>query len=198
MSGEGLRYPPIGDYGLIGDCHSVALVSRAGSIDWCCMPRLDSGSTFGRLLDWDAGGYCLIAPTDTEGEVTRSYLDGTMVLETIFRTSSGEARLLDCFTMHSGGASNPDRQLLRIVEGARGRVELTLAIVARFDYGGVKPWVRMHRPHLWSAMGGDDAILISSEADLELRGRHDLHASYALRGRRTPPPRHHLIPTRTT
>ena len=57
------RYPPIADYALIGDCHSTALMSRSGSIDWSCMPRFDTDSCFGRLLDWDKGGYCSIAPT---------------------------------------------------------------------------------------------------------------------------------------
>ena len=65
MRGDG-RYPAIADYALIGDCHSAALVSRAGSIDWCCMPRFDSGSVFGRLLDWDRGGYCSVTPIGTD------------------------------------------------------------------------------------------------------------------------------------
>jgi GH15 family glucan-1,4-alpha-glucosidase len=170
------RYPPIGDYAFIGDCHSGALVDRTGSIDWCCMPRIDDGSTFGRLLDWDHGGYCLIAPSDPDAELRRSYLADTMVLETSFRTNTGEARLLDCFTTHPGGATEPYRQLLRIVEGVRGHVELTVTVAARFDYGGVKPWIRMHRPHLWSAMGGADAIVITTAADLELHDRHNLRA----------------------
>ena len=51
-------YPPISDYAYIADCHSAALVSKSGSIDWCCMPRIDSGSCFGRILDWKNGGYC--------------------------------------------------------------------------------------------------------------------------------------------
>jgi len=57
-AGEEERYPPIDRYALIGDCHSVALVSTTGSIDWACLPRLDGGSCFGRLLDWDKGGSC--------------------------------------------------------------------------------------------------------------------------------------------
>jgi GH15 family glucan-1,4-alpha-glucosidase len=54
------RYPPIEDYAYISDCHSGALVSRGASIDWCCMPRIDQASMFGRLLDWDTGGFCAL------------------------------------------------------------------------------------------------------------------------------------------
>src|ERR1700760_3994136 len=55
-------YPPISDYALIGDCHTAALISRAGSVDWCCLPRFDSDSCFGRLLDWKQGGQFIITP----------------------------------------------------------------------------------------------------------------------------------------
>src|SRR5665811_1202322 len=92
-------YPPIPDYGLIGDCHSAALVSRQGSIDWCCMPRFDSPSIFGRLLDWQKGGHCSIMPTDRGFEVSRHYVDRTLVLETAFRTREGEVRLRDGMAM---------------------------------------------------------------------------------------------------
>jgi GH15 family glucan-1,4-alpha-glucosidase len=174
-------YPPIGDYAFIGDCHSGALVSRCGSIDWCCMPRLDDGSTFGRLLDWELGGHCHIGVAGGDREVTRSYVEDTMVLETTFRTASGEARLLDCFTVHTGGGVSPYRQLLRVVEGVRGRVDLELAVCARFDYGGLKPWIRMHRPQLWSAVGGNDAIVISTGIDLDVHDSHDLRGTTELR-----------------
>jgi len=162
---------------MIGDCHSAALVSRQGSIDWCCMPRMDDASTFGRILDWERGGSCLVAPEQPDAGVSRSYLPGTMVLETVFHTASGEARLLDCFTTHPGGRTAPDRLLLRVVEGVRGTVDIGVAVAARFDYGGVKPWIRMHRPRLWSAVGGSHAITVSAGLDLQVHDAHDLRGS---------------------
>ena len=81
-SGAPGRYPPIGDYAFLGDCHTGALVSSAGSVDWLCLPRLDSGSYFGRLLDQERGGWCAITPADPAPSSSRRYLDGTLVLET--------------------------------------------------------------------------------------------------------------------
>ena len=72
-------HPEISDYGLISDMHSCALISTEGSIDWCCFPRFDSGSVFGRLLDLDKGGYFKIAPRAPH-TVSRRYLPGTNVL----------------------------------------------------------------------------------------------------------------------
>jgi hypothetical protein len=72
-------YPPIADYGLIGDGHTAALVSRAGSIDWACLPHLHSASVFGRLLDRTLGGWCAISPNADGYQVTRRYLDRTLV-----------------------------------------------------------------------------------------------------------------------
>src|SRR5436189_6170004 len=88
-------YPPLSDYGLISDCHTAALVSRQGSIDWCCMPRFDSGSFFGRLLDWKRGGYCRIAPTGATETPSQRYEEGTLVLVTTFSTREGELRVRD-------------------------------------------------------------------------------------------------------
>src|SRR5207248_7436712 len=83
MSGPSEEAPPIGDYALVGDCHGAALISRAGSIDWCCLPRIDSESCFGRLLDWRAGGYCaiLIDGENPQAE-SQSYIEDSLVLET--------------------------------------------------------------------------------------------------------------------
>lgn len=169
-------YPPIGDYAFIADSNSAALVSRSGSIDWCCMERIDSGSCFGRLLDWENGGYCSIFPTDHSHTISRQYVDGTLVLETNVRTEGGEARLYDCFTLPAGKEAYSYRQLLRVVEGVRGYVELGLKVVPRFDYGDIEPWIRQEGVRLYSAIGGNDGLLISSDADIDLVGDHELAA----------------------
>src|SRR5919198_1307846 len=170
------RYPPIADYGLISDCHSAALVSRTGSIDWCCMPRLDAGSVFGRLLDWKAGGFYSIEPTAPEAEWFRTYLEDTMVLVTTIRTGGGQARILDCFALPRQDPGRDHRRLLRVIEGERGVVPLRVRIVPRFDYGEIKPWVRHHDVRAFSAIGGDDGLAITGDADLEVADEHDLAA----------------------
>lgn len=166
-------YPPIRDYGYIADCHSSALVSRYGSIDWCCMPRVDSPSCFGRLLDWKTGGYCKIAPEDPS-EVSRRYAEESLILETTFRTSDGEVRLLDCFTMRKGGEHHPHRQILRMVEGIKGDMELRVEIRPRFDYGAVRPWIRSYKKEYFIALGGSNGLLICGDIPLRLNQRHDL------------------------
>jgi GH15 family glucan-1,4-alpha-glucosidase len=154
------RYPAIGDYALIGDCHSAALVSTAASIDWCCMPRMDGGSLFGRLLDWDRGGSLQVKLASGRVPASRRYLDDTLVLETALRDDAGQGRLLDCIAMREGGARDPHNQLVRVVECTRGVLELDVLIAARFDYGGVRPWIRRHAPSVHSAVGGDDGLVI--------------------------------------
>jgi GH15 family glucan-1,4-alpha-glucosidase len=167
-------YPPIGDYGLIGDCHSAALVSREGSIDWCCLPRFDAGSAFGRLLDWRRGGLCQIAPIDSGWESTREYLEDTLVLATTFRTRGGEARVLDAFL----AVEPPDRargpSLLRVIEGRRGTVELEVSVAPRFDYGQVTPWIRRHGQRLRSAIGGNDSLVVWCDEELSEDPAHEL------------------------
>src|SRR5438067_5351235 len=173
------RYPRLSEYAFLSDCHSSALVSRHGSIDWCCMPRFDSGSIFGRLLDWKRGGSCELHAV--EGAVTgRNYLDGTLVLETRFRAGGSEARVLDFFTLRVGGDLDPHRQLVRVVEGTRGEIQMRLRIAARFDYGGVRPWLRRHGVNAFTAIGGDDALVISSDAELEIDD-YDLTADLQVR-----------------
>jgi GH15 family glucan-1,4-alpha-glucosidase len=170
------RYPPIADYGLIGDCHTAALVSRQGSIDWCCLPRFDSGSAFGRILDHDRGGCCTITPVgDGAWEYERRYLDDTLVLETIIHGAAGEVRVTDAFVLAEELAHpTRQRQILRVIEGHRGAVELDLRIAPRFDYGDVRPWIRRHSHRLHSAIGGNDALLVWCEQELGEDRDHEL------------------------
>ncbi|HXD56404.1 MAG TPA: glycoside hydrolase family 15 protein [Thermoleophilaceae bacterium] len=175
------RYPPIADYALIGDCHSSALVSRSGSIDWCCMPRFDSGSVFGRLLDWDRGGFCSIEPEGEADSISREYLEDTMVLVTTFHLQSGMLRVTDCFTMRSAQRDDAHRQILRVLEVERGSVEVLMRVRPRFDYGEVTPWVRHEGRQVFSAMGGDEAVVVSGDPELYEGDDADLCARATVR-----------------
>lgn len=160
--------PPIESYGLIGDQRSAALVSAAGSIDWCCLPRFDSGATFARLLDPD-GGHCSIAAERAPG---RRYLERTLVLETRLAGAGGEARLLDFFV--DPGEAEQSR-LVRIVEGVRGSLRLKVEVVPRFDYGAVSPWLReAGGENAFAAIGGDDGLLIRADFELQVVDHHRL------------------------
>jgi GH15 family glucan-1,4-alpha-glucosidase len=175
-------YPAIADYALLSDCHAAALVSRNGSVDWCCMPRFDSGSLFGRLLDWERGGHCTVAPAGVDPARTRRrYLDETFVLETTLHDErGGEVVLTDCLAIGGGDMRDPRRQLLRIAECRAGEVTLDVAVAARFDYGDVRPWLRRVDQHSWTATGGNDALVIVSDASLGNDGDHDLRATVTL------------------
>ena len=172
-------YPPIADYALIGDCHTAALVSRSGSVDWCCMPRFDRGSCFGRLLDWERGGHCTIAPAGLDPDrTTRTYLGDSLVLATTLHGDDGELLLLDCLVCDPA-LDERHRRLLRIAECRRGRVTVDVHVAPRFDYGDVRPWLRREGRHVTSAIGGDDALAVVCDAELE-HGEHDLRAEVVL------------------
>src|SRR4030095_14154563 len=127
----------IEDYALIGDCHTAALVGREGSIDWLCFPRFDSAACFAALLGDERHGHWSLAPAGGVRRVRRRYRGETLILETEFGTDDGTVRLLD-FMPPRGHA--PD--VVRIVEGVRGRVPMRMDLRIRFDYGHLTPWVR--------------------------------------------------------
>ena len=181
MSGESRRYPSLSGYGLISDCHSAALVSGGGSIDWCCMPRFDSGSFFGRLLDWDRGGHCTIAPAATADATHQRYEEDSMVLVTTFSTSGGELVVRDLFAMPSSDHADPRRDLIRVARVSRGQVDVRIEIVPRFDYASVRPGIRSHGQGVFTATGGDDGLLIWSDASLAIGDHYDLWATVPLR-----------------
>ena len=155
----------IADYALIGDCRSAALVSRAGSIDWLCWPRFDSPACFAALLGDSDNGRWLIAPVSAATRTRRAYRAGSLVLETVFTTPTGEVALIDF--MPIGGA----RAVMRLVEGRRGRVAMRLHLVLRFDYGAAVPWVtRLPGGDGIRAVAGPDLVVLHSPVRLRGEG----------------------------
>jgi alpha,alpha-trehalase len=142
----GSGFVPIADYGLLADCNAAALVGRDGSIDWLCMPRYDSPSVFARILDPAAGHWSIRPAGDFRSE--RRYRPGTLVLETTFVTSGGRVRLVDALLFAAGqrghdlGLQAP-HELVRLVEGVEGEVELVMELAPRPEYGLVRPLFRM-------------------------------------------------------
>ena len=146
---------PIEDYALIGDCHTAALVGCDGSVDWLCFPRFDSAACFAALLGEPAHGRWLIAPAAQVRSSRRKYRDGTLILETEFETDDGAVRIIDCMPL-----SSERWDVVRIVEGLRGRVAVRMELIIRCDYGSIVPWVRRL----------DDTLLATAGPDtLELR-----------------------------
>jgi GH15 family glucan-1,4-alpha-glucosidase len=164
----------IEDYALIGDTHSAGLVSRDGSIDWLCLPRFDSPSIFGALLDAEKGGHWLIAPSDADVEVTRRYIPDTVVLETTFKTANGSVTLTDCLTFEEGSSPSVPEDvytkdvLTRIVTCVEGTVEMRVEYAPRFDYGYIVPWMRWCPGDVLEAVGGPDALELHADIGLEV------------------------------
>lgn len=175
-----LRYPPIGDYALISDCHCNALISRYGSVDWCCMPRVDDDSCFGRLLDWDKGGYCSIAPT-SDFTSTWRYMPGTMILETNFKTDQGEVRMTDFFALDGDNLINPRYDHVRLIDGISGEMDLQVDVRPRFDYGEIIPRMHCHETGIYSATGSSQGLIILSDMPLEIEEHRDLTGTLHIR-----------------
>ena len=129
------RYPPIGDYGLIGDSHSCALVSKAGSIDWCCFPRFDAPSIFAAILDAERGGRFAVAPRGAYTS-TQEYRRDSNVLETTFRTDEGVCTLTDCMPLYrqDDNAVVATRQIVRLLRCHEGTVNAEIRYDPRPDY----------------------------------------------------------------
>jgi GH15 family glucan-1,4-alpha-glucosidase len=183
----GPEYPPISAYALIGDCHSAALVSRSGSIDWCCLPRFDSDSCFGRLLDWNKGGYFAITPVGLY-KVKREYHGDSLILVTTFTTRTGSARLIDFFSMRVGGRLRPRRELVRVIHGLRGHITFDVAVVPRLDFAEVKPWIYVSGHGVQNVVGSNSGLRLFGDIPLQITGDHELRARVELK----PGQRYHM------
>jgi len=153
----------IEDYALIGDLQSAALVGRNGSVDWLCLPRFDSASCFAALLGDETHGRWLLAPVGEVRSTSRRYRPGTLVLETDFETADGAVRVIDFMPRRGGRAP----QLVRIVQGLRGRVAMRSQLVLRPDYGSITPWIEP-APDGAIAAAGPDAFRLSTPLELRL------------------------------
>jgi alpha,alpha-trehalase len=156
---------PLSDYALLSDCRSAALVSRDGSVDWLCFPRFDGPSVFGRLLD-PVGGYFSIRPVG-DYEVSRRYVDQTMVLETTFTSAAGSAMLTDALAVgpnergHDLGAHSPS-MLLRRFACTQGEIELLAVYAPRPKYGQAHPSLERVPGGLVARYGADRLFAATS------------------------------------
>ncbi|GGY90211.1 glycoside hydrolase family 15 protein [Streptomyces nitrosporeus] len=160
--------PRIEDYALIGDLQTGALVGRNGSVDWLCLPRFDSGACFAALLGDEDNGHWRIAPrsTGSTGVCTRrAYAGESLVLETYWETATGTVKVIDFMPQRDKA---PD--LMRIVEGVSGSVEMSSVLRLRFDFGNIVPWMRRSHGHR-VAVAGPDSVWLRSEPPVRTWGQ---------------------------
>ena len=159
---------PIEDYALISDLHTGALVSRAGSIDWLCLPHFDSPSVFGALLGTEDHGRWLLEPVASGARVvSRTYLDASFILQTVWRTSSGEVLVTDFMPVGDRRAA-----VIRRIEGLSGTVEMRQELQVRFNYGNTVPWMRREQHR-----GSERLLAIAGPSAMVLHGGNIPHGS---------------------
>jgi alpha,alpha-trehalase len=178
-------FPPIGDYAFLSDCETTALIAPSGNVEWLCLPRMDSPSVFGSILDRDAGGF-RVGPADVRVPSARRYIPGTMVLETTWETRMGWVIVRDALSIgpwrHETERSSSHRRsptdhdadhvLLRMIKCVQGSAEIQLDCEPAFDYGGLAAD--------WSYIGDgySKAAACSEGMDLELQLLTDLRLGF--------------------
>ncbi len=160
-------YRPIGDYGIIGDTHTAALVSSSGSIDWACLPYFDSPAVFLRLLDDHRGGYCSVEPRDCK-KVSRRYLPRTAILETTFNCARGTLQVTDFMPLRRreqlgdmGQDVEADRRIVRLLRCTAGSVDVQVEIKPTFDFA---------RETVEPTRDGDSLLFTTKNGVLQLCG----------------------------
>jgi alpha,alpha-trehalase len=178
-------FPPIADYAFLSDCETTALVAPNGNVEWLCLPRMDSPSVFGSILDRDAGSF-RVAPADVNVPAARRYIPGTMVLETSWETRMGWVIVRDALSIgpwhHDSERSKSHRRsptdhdadhvMLRLIECVQGSVEMKVEVEPAFDYGGLAAdWS-------YDSDGYNEAVARSEGMDVWLRLRSDLRVGF--------------------
>lgn len=162
-------FPPISDYAVIGDCRSAALISRHGAVDWLCWPNFGSDALFAAILDLGKGGtFCVSAPGARR--TTRSYIDGSNVLQTTFETDTGVLQLTDSMTLGSNPDSmlEPQRELLRAVECLEGRVEVAVEFTPRPGFGRRLPHLRQRGPRAVVVSSAREVFCLHTSFDINV------------------------------
>ncbi|HKH65035.1 MAG TPA: glycoside hydrolase family 15 protein [Solirubrobacterales bacterium] len=185
MSSQNHRFPPIGSYGFLSDCHTAALVSFSGSVEWLCFPRFDSPSAFAALLDRGAGQMTL-RPQGVIVPISRRYVPGTLVIETTWVTDTGWAVVKDALTIADWVPSGGDRpnlrgrpetghesdcSLLRTITCIDGHVEMEMECAPRFDYArDGASWSGGELGAATATAKDGTELRLTSDMDLELDG----------------------------
>ncbi len=173
-------YLPIGEHGVIGDLHTVALVGTDGTIDWYCTPRFDAPSVFASILDKERGGYWRIAPARAGGTVKQLYFPESNVLVTRFLSEEGVAEVLDFMPIARTAAERHQHRLVRRVLGIRGEVHLRIEVEPRLDYGRAKHVTRVDdHGAVFDPEGPDEGLSLASAVPLE-RTEHGVRAEFSL------------------
>jgi GH15 family glucan-1,4-alpha-glucosidase len=171
----------IEDYALLGDLQTAALVGRTGSVDWLPFPRFDSSSCFGAILGGPDYGRWLVAPVEGGPADDRRYRADTLILESEWRTPTGRVRVIDFMPPRE---TKPD--IVRIVEGLEGTVEMRTELVIRLDYGSVVPWIQRLDDQTLQAVGGPDGLLLRTPVQLEAEEMTHVARFAVRRGERIP------------
>jgi GH15 family glucan-1,4-alpha-glucosidase len=172
------RYPPIADHGVIGNLHTVALISTAGTIDWYCSPGFDSPSMFASLLDADRGGHFALRPADGEWQHKQLYFPDTNVLITRFLTPAGVGEVQDFMPVGERMDGTHRDRLIRRVLSVRGRMRFALECAPRFDFGRERH--RAERQAEGVLFESSSArVALETETPVEVRDG-DVHASFEL------------------
>jgi GH15 family glucan-1,4-alpha-glucosidase len=159
----------IEDYAMIGDCRTAAIICRNGSIDWYCVPRFDSEAVFAALLGTKDNGRWLIEPAAKKFTSRRRYRGDSLILETIYTTATGKARVTDFMP-----PGTPESCIVRIVEALEGHVDMRTELAIRFDYGVTIPWVSRRDSRTLTAVAGPHLLTFRTRADVRGENMHSV------------------------